>query len=264
MRMSPGWQYSTSRIASRTVDGTRRIGLASAPTGIGHLLAGSPIQELQRSGHSPSTRRQAYSEFLESGARAMPFGPIRPLIGPAAHHGATPTKDPRIPGITAGGDGAQPVGSRPRPGILIGAIVLVLALAMLAAWAVFKHVGDDSSARASAAQTGLIVSSQWTVETIDGGFRVVKPYDGNANGEYVFKIVETASVSESANASTWDPKIDGATAYAQDSPPVRIFIDAGAHNWIVTSESPTIYVDDGIARAAWYDLAHSIRFAPAP
>ena len=181
-------------------------------------------------------------------------------IGPAAHHGSTPIKDPRVPGNTSGGDGAGPARSRPHREIAIGAMVLVVVLGALAAWMLFKPAGDDTAARASAAKVGLTVSSQWRVEAIGGGFRVVREFaQGSA---YYFDIVETLSVSAPANASSWQPTITGATAYAENDPPITVYIDAGAHSWIVTCGTPWIYRSDQTAGAAWHALADAISFAP--
>ena len=190
---------------------------------------------------------------------------MRPFIGPAAHHGATPTKDPRVPGITSGGDGAEPGASRTHREIVIGAMVLVVALAVLAAWALFKPAGDDSAARASAAEVGLTVADGMRVETIDGGFRIVRSFDASPTNSagYYFDIIESPAVSAPAEASTWNPQIAGATAYAVGGPPVRLLIDAGAHSWIATPGTPWIYADDETAQAAWDDLADSLSFESA-
>jgi len=145
-------------------------------------------------------------------------------------------------------------------------MVLVAAVAAFSFWAIFRPTGDEAAARAAAAEVGLTIAYDMRVETIDGGFRVTRSFDtnGELDGGYSFDVVETPSVSAPANASKWDPKIDGATAYAENDPPVKVFIDAGAHSWIVTSGTPRIYQDDGMAVAAWYVLAASISFAPAP
>jgi len=151
-------------------------------------------------------------------------------------------------------------------------MVMVVAFVAIAAWALFKPAGDDTAARASAAEVGLTVSNAWEVEKIDGGFRVTKELV--LDSAYSFDIVEAPSVSAPANASTWEPTIAGATAYAENDPPIRVFIDAGAHSWIVTCITPWIYLNDGTpnasgvyqsegkADAAWEDLAASISFAP--
>ncbi len=182
--------------------------------------------------------------------------------GPNAHQGSTPTKDPRVPGITPGGDGMQPVSSRPHREIVIGAMALVVVLAVLATWAMLKPAGDDTAARASAAEVGLTVASDWRVDTIHEGFRIVKTVDtgSGVNSRYYFDIVATTSVSAPANASTWEPAIAGATAYAENDPPIKVYIDAGAHSWIVTAGTPAIYGNDATALEAWNDLASSIRF----
>ncbi len=195
------------------------------------------------------------------GAKMMLF------TGPAAHQGSSPTRDPRIPGVTSGGDGAQPASSRPRREILIGAMVLVAWLAALAAWMLFKPDGPDTAARASAAESGLTVSNDWHVQAIHGGFRLVREFTGDhvqIGAGYYFDIVQTAAVGAPADASTWKPQVSGATAYAEGEPPIRLLIDAGTHRWIVTPRTLKIYADDGQARAAWYDLANSISFTSGP
>jgi len=145
-------------------------------------------------------------------------------------------------------------------------MVLVVAVAAFFFWVTFRPTGGEAAARASAAKLGLTIADEMRVETIDGGFRVTRSFDSSpsGNGGYSFDIVETRSVSAPANASTWVPEITGATAYAENDPAIKVFIDAGAHSWIVTSSTPMIYADDGRARAAWYDLASSISFSPAP
>ena len=187
-----------------------------------------------------------------------------PANVPAAHHGSTPTSDPRVPGVTSGGDGSQSATSRPHREILIGAMVLLVALSALLAWALLKPAGADTDARASAAAVGLRVSHDWTVETIDGGFSIALAFapDGDPiDSGYTFHIVETNAVSAPTDASTWTPQVSGATAYAEGEPPERLLIDAGEHSWIVTPLTWTIYQEDTQARAAWYDVAHSISFA---
>ena len=186
--------------------------------------------------------------------------------GPNAHQGSTPTKDPRVPGVTSGGDGSQPASSRPHREIIIGAMVLVAGVAALVAWMVFKPAGSDAEARASAAESGLVVSSDWYVEAIDGGFHLHRAFTTNGvpiESEYYFDVVETTAVSAPADASTWKAQVSGATAYAEGDPTSRLLIDAGEHSWIVTSPSLAMYFGDEQARAAWYDLAGSIGFAPA-
>ena len=200
-------------------------------------------------------------ESSTSGAKMVLF------TGPAAHQGSSPTKDPRIPGITSGGDTAQPASSRPHREILIGAMVLVAGLAALAAWMLFKPAGPDTAARASAAESGLVVSTDWHVESIDGGFRLVREFTSDRveiGAGYYFDIVQTSAVSAPTEASTWKPEVAGATAYAEGEPPLRLLIDAGEHSWIVTPRTLRIYTDDGPARAAWYDLANSISFTSGP
>jgi hypothetical protein len=168
-----------------------------------------------------------------------------------------------VPGITSGGEGAQPAGSRPHREIVIGAMALIVVLASLAAWMLFKPAGPDTAARASATQVGLNVSTHWRVETIDGGFRLIRTF-GSANSAptyvYSFDFVETSSVSAPADASTWNPKIVGATAYAQGEPPLQILINAGKHSWIATISVSAILKGDQGMRDAWYDLENSISF----
>jgi len=144
-------------------------------------------------------------------------------------------------------------------------MALVVVLAALAAWWLFKPAGDDTAARASAAKVGLTVSSQWRVETIHEGFRVVREFrtSSGTGSDYYFDIVETPSVSAPANVSTWQPTIAGATAYAENNPPIKVYIAAGAHSWIVTCGTPWIYRSDESARTAWKNLADSISFAPS-
>lgn len=145
-------------------------------------------------------------------------------------------------------------------------MAVVVLLTALVAWLVFKPPGDDTAARESAAKVGLTVSSQWRIETIHGGFRAIKELrtSSGTGSDYRFDIIETPSVTAPANASNWKPTIPGATAYAENNPPVKLYIDAGAHSWTVTCGTPWIYRDDGTARAAWTDLADSISFAPRP
>lgn len=192
-------------------------------------------------------------------------GHMRSFIGPAAHHGSTPIRDPRVPGVTAGGDSTETGGSRPHREIVIIAMALVVAVSALSFWFIFRPTGDESAARDAAGKLGLTFADSMRVKTIDGGFRIVRSVGtGPAHGYgYSFDIVETPSVTAPAEASTWNGTVDGATSYAEGDPPTRLLIDAGAHSWIVTSITPRIYADDGIARAAWYDLAASIMCGPA-
>ena len=101
---------------------------------------------------------------------------MRPFIGLAAHQGSTPTRDLCVPGITSGGDGAQPAGSRPHREIVIGAMVLIVVVASLVFWMIFKPAGPDTAARASAAALGMNVAADMRVETIDGGFRLIRTF----------------------------------------------------------------------------------------
>lgn len=187
-----------------------------------------------------------------------------PTIGQAAHDGATPTKDLRVPGVTSGGDGAQPAGSRPQREIILGAMLVLLVLGSLVAWMLFKPTsGDDSAARASAAELGLSVNDDWKVETIDGGFRLVRVFGSESavlDAGYHFDFVETPAVSPPADASNWTPQITGATAYAEGEPPVRLLVDAGEHSWIVTTGPLTSYQGDEPGRGIWYELQNSITF----
>ena len=184
---------------------------------------------------------------------------------PGSHQGSTPTRDPRVPGITSGGDGMEASSNRPHREILVVAMVLVLALSAFVAWVLFKPAGSDAAARASAVESGLTVSPDWTVKDIDGGFTVVRDF-GTGGAEiqsgYYFDIVEATEVSEPADLSTWKPQISGAVAYAEGEPVLRVLIDAGEHSWVVLPRTLSIYAGDGQARAAWYDLANSISFAP--
>ncbi len=168
-----------------------------------------------------------------------------------------------MPGITSGGEGAQPAGSRPHREIVIGAMVLIVALASFAAWVFFKPAGPDTAARASATQVGLNVSTNWRVETIDGGFRLIRTFGSAYSAPtyvYYFDFVETSSVSAPADASTWNPQIAGATAYAQGESPVEIFINAGKHGWTATISVSAIAKGEQGMRDAWYDLENSISF----
>lgn len=144
---------------------------------------------------------------------------MRSFIGPAAHHGSNPTKNLRVPGVTSRGDGAEPAGSRPLREIIVGAMVLIVALAALADWALLKPASEVDSA------------------SLGGGI--------------YFDIVETLAVSAPADGSTWKRKIAGVMAYAEAEPPIRVLINARARSWIVTSGTPAIYLDDGTARNVW-------------
>lgn len=190
-----------------------------------------------------------------------------PIIGQAAHHDATPTSDLRVPGVTSGGDGAQPAGSRPHREIILVAMLLLVALGSLVSWMLFKSANeDDSAARAAAAELGLTVSNDWKVETIDGGFRLVRVFGADSamlDVGYHFDFVETPAVSRPADASKWTPHISGATAYAEGEPPVRLFIDGGKHSWIVTTGALTSYQSDEPGRGIWYELQNSIKFTSA-
>ncbi len=142
-------------------------------------------------------------------------------------------------------------------------MVLVVAVTSLVWWILFRPDGVDPAARASALESGITVRDDWNINAIDGGFTVVRAYTAGGvkiqNG-YYFNIVETTSVSEPADLSTWVPQISGATAYAEGEPPFRVLIDAGDHSWIVTPRTVSVYSGDDQARAAWYDLAYSISF----
>ena len=67
-------------------------------------------------------------------------------------------------------------------------------------------------------------------------------------------------MSAAADASTWKPKIAGATAYAEGEPPIGLLIDAGKHSWTVTVSPSAIALGDQGVRDAWYDLENSITF----
>lgn len=77
-------------------------------------------------------------------------------------------------------------------------MALIVVLASLAAWMLFRPAGPDTVARASAAQVGVNVSTHWRVETIDGGFRLIRTFT-SANSQlgygYYFDFVETPTVS---------------------------------------------------------------------
>ncbi len=105
---------------------------------------------------------------------------MRSFIGPAAHHGSNPAKNVRAPGVTSRGDGAEPAGARPHREIIVGAMVLIVALAALAGWALLKPASEVDSASLG-------------------------------SGIY-FDIVETPAVSAPADASTRKPKIAEAMA----------------------------------------------------
>ncbi|MCB2413834.1 hypothetical protein LGT39_13365 [Demequina sp. TTPB684] len=183
--------------------------------------------------------------------------------GPAAHHGSTPTRDPRVGGVTAGGDGMEPLGTRPHREVLFAAMALVLVIAALGAWLMFGRSSPDEEARADAAELGLIVPEEVDVQSIDGGFRLTWAFTPDVidlGAGFYFDIVETADVSAPADLSTWEPTIAGATAYAEGEPPTRLLIDAGEHKWIMTPGTPTIYQSDESARSAWYYVADSISF----
>lgn len=188
---------------------------------------------------------------------------MREIVGPGAHHGSTPIKDPRVPGVSAGGDGAEPLATRPHREIVFAAMALVVVFAALAAWWLFKPSPSDSEARASAAEMGLHVADDVEVAAIDGGYRLFWEFTPDIPtdfGGFYFDVVQADSVSPPADLSTWEPKIDGATAYAEGEPPLQVVIDAGERYWIVTSGTATIYQEDTMARAAWYALAGGIRF----
>lgn len=185
--------------------------------------------------------------------------------GPNAHQGSTPTRDPRIPGITSGGDFAQPSGSRPHREILAGAMVLVVALAAVAAWVTFRPDGSDAAARAAASEAGITVSEDWNVESIDGGFRVHRAFTAEkapVQSASYFDIVRTTAVTAPADASTWTPKVSGATAYAEGDPTFKLLIDADAHHWIITPATMGVYGGGPDALAAWNDLVDSVAFTP--
>jgi hypothetical protein len=142
-------------------------------------------------------------------------------------------------------------------------MVLIVVLASLAAWMLFKPAGPDTAARILATQVGLSVSTNWKVETVDDGFRLIRTLGSAYSARtytYYVDLVESWSVSAPADASTWNPQISGATAYAQGEQPVQILINAGNHSWIATiSESAILKGDQGM-RDAWYDLENSISF----
>jgi hypothetical protein len=160
----------------------------------------------------------------------------------------------------------EPLATRPHREIVLIAMALVVLVAGFAAWMMFKPSAPDAEARASAAALGLVVAEDVEVESIDGGFRLlweVAPDVPSLVGPYYFDIVETAEVSVPADLSTWEPKIAGATAYAEGEPPTRVHIDAGARSWIVAAGTPWIYGSDESTRGAWYGLANAISFTSA-
>ncbi len=183
--------------------------------------------------------------------------------GPNAHQGSTPTKDPRVPGITSGGQSSQPSSSRPHREIDVGAMVLVAAVTAVLAWVLFKTEGSDAAARATATEAGLTVSDDRYVKSIDGGFRVHRALNAaNAPIEsaYYFDIVETTAVSAPADRSTWTPRVLGATAYAEGNPTTRLLIETGEHSWIITPATLGVYGGGAEALWAWNDLVNSISF----
>jgi hypothetical protein len=157
----------------------------------------------------------------------------------------------------------EPLGTRPHREIVLIAMALVVLVAGLVAWMLFKPSAPDAQARAAAAELGLVVSGDVEVQSIEGGFRLlweVAPEVPSLVGPYYFDIVETAVVAAPADLSAWEPKIAGATAYAEGEPPTRVLIDAGEHSWIVTAGTPWIYGSDESTRGAWYGLANAISF----
>jgi len=182
---------------------------------------------------------------------------------PAAHHGSTPTTDPRIPGVTPHGDDSQPASARPQLWMLIGAMAVILALTVFVAWLVFRPPGSDAAARDAAAAAGITVSSEWQVDAIDGGFNIQlasTPEGDPIDPGYAFHIAETTSATAPVDDSTWTFKIAGATAYAEGEPPTSVHINAGERNWVVTPLSLWFYQDDDQARTAWYNVASAISF----
>ncbi|WP_430868672.1 hypothetical protein [Demequina aurantiaca] len=165
--------------------------------------------------------------------------------------------------MTPPGDDSQPATTRPQLVMLIGAMVAILALAVFVAWLVFRPPGSDAAAREAAAALGIAVSDEWRVDAVDGGFNIrlaSTPEGDPTDPGYAFHITETNSVAAPVDASTWTPKIAGATAYAEGEPPTSVHIDADEHNWVVTPLTLTIYQDDDQARMAWYNVANAISF----
>ncbi|WP_062212708.1 hypothetical protein [Demequina oxidasica] len=145
-------------------------------------------------------------------------------------------------------------------------MTVVLAVAVLLAWLAFKPSGSDTAARESAAALGITVSDTWRVDAVDGGFDLTldaAPAEADASYGYSFHIAPTPAVSAPPDASTWEPNISGATAYADGEPPTRVLIDARERGWIVTPLTWSMYQDEERASAAWHDVAGAISFTSA-
>ncbi|MDN4478874.1 hypothetical protein QQX10_12425 [Demequina sp. SYSU T00039] len=198
----------------------------------------------------------------------MNFTSGMPKLPPFAHHGATPTSDPLIPGMTAGGDSAQPPTERPRRGILLLSMVLVLVAGALAIWVLFQPRGDEAVARDAAASLGLTVTDDAEVAlndaTIAGGLRVrfVGETDQAVEQGYYFDL-DVVTAREPGD--DWIPTdVAGATgAWFVGDPPTAMYLQQGDRWWVASPGTPSIYGDDATARQAWHHLRNALLFTDA-
>lgn len=189
-----------------------------------------------------------------------------PGVYPAAHQGATPTKDPVIGGLTPGGDTSEPASNRPRLWVIWVAMAAVAAAAVVAYLLMFAPAGDDSAARAAAEQGILVVDEPGIrVTEIDRGFRVTREIEGNGVALTSFYDILTASgpLATGDDAGDWDAiSLTGATAYLERGDLPRLHVEAGSRFWTVErglQDLTTIVT----ARDTWFDFALLVSFDPA-
>lgn len=190
-----------------------------------------------------------------------------PGVYPAAHQGATPTKDPVIGGLTPGGDTLEPAGNRPRLWVIWVSMAAVAAAAVVAYLLMFAPAGDDSAARAAAAEQGIVVVDEPSIRVteIEGGFRVTREFeaDGVVTTDFFDILAASGPLATGDDAGAWDSvPITGATAYLESGDLPRLHVEAGSRFWTVGRGLQDLAYG-GAAQDMWPYFATIVSFDPA-
>ena len=190
-----------------------------------------------------------------------------PGVYPAAHQGATPTKDPVIGGLTPGGDTSEPAGNHPRLWVIWVSMAAVAVAAVVAYLLMFAPAGDDPAARAAAAEQGILVVDEpgIRVTEIEGGFRVTREFeaDGVVATDFFDILAASGPLATGDDAGDWDAiSLTGATAHLERGDLPRLHVEAGSRFWTVERGLQDVTVVEP-RRDTWPDFATIVSFDPS-
>ncbi|MDN4476936.1 hypothetical protein QQX09_13840 [Demequina sp. SYSU T00192] len=191
---------------------------------------------------------------------------------PSAHQDQGPV-DPSIGGVSAGGDGVAPLDHRNRLWPALLAIVVVAAFAVFA----WNKLTDpvDSAARAAMAADGIAVQEHASdvvtvTEPPGGGYQVfVSETVGTRSQLSGATYIITPATDDPTGDGEWQPyPWEGVDAYSSDGDNGPLYIDAGAHRWLVTLGGVGVAGVDEDGRwdalvEHWDELHQTIEFVPA-